>query len=339
MPFYSIYSDSVNQSVTYSSSDAFPKRVKPYIDKLVSPFLVEEPLSLLFVRIEPDAERPFRYVLLSSDFTVYLAAKKEEAFEVVNSYISPYQHNNYEFMYILDGTCRQTVDGKQQVCKKGDCYFQKPYVMRYEDYSTAYFAMTLFLSTDYMQNILSNHLMYRDYTNFFLCPKYENPIYASEIWFILEQVTRLFQDSVASGKDELLRGYLRRMFHLLNNTACYDVISSKKEKNTALFDRIVSLMQMSHGRITRHQMEEQLNYSGDYLNTIVKKYTNMNISQYRNMFALQRASYLLLNTTKTIAEICMELQFSDRTYFYRIFKERYGITPKEYRQRKGGIEE
>lgn len=336
MPFYNIYSDSVKQSGTYSLTEALPKEVKPYIDKIISPFLLETPLSLLFTRIEPGSENPFRYVLLSSDFAMYFAVKQEEVSEILNSYVSPYQHNNYEFMYILDGACCQTVDGRQLVCRKGDCYFQKPYVMRCEDYSTEYFVLTIILSPDYIQNILFNSLMYRDYTIFSLRPKYRNPIYASEIRFVLENITRLFLDSQAAGKNDLIRGYLCRIFHLLNSNSRFDIVSLKKEKNTALFDRIASLMQMTHGRISRHQLENQLNYSGVYLNMIVKKYTNMTISQYRNMFAMQRASYLLLNTTKTISEICIELQFSDRTYFYKIFKERYGVTPKEYRKKKGG---
>ena len=79
-------------------------------------------------------------------------------------------------------------------------------------------------------------------------------------------------------------------------------------------------------------MSEQLNYSGDYINAIVKNYTGMNITQYRNMVALQRASFLLLNTTKSITEIYMDLNFQDKSYFYKKFKERYGVPPKGFKK-------
>jgi len=41
---------------------------------------------------------------------------------------------------------------------------------------------------------------------------------------------------------------------------------------------------------------------------------------------------LLRDTDDTVAEIMQILGYSNRTYFYRIFRQKYGLTPKEYRE-------
>ncbi len=45
------------------------------------------------------------------------------------------------------------------------------------------------------------------------------------------------------------------------------------------------------------------------------------------------AALLLKNTALSVREIIKELQFETENYFYRMFKKRYGITPKAYRKK------
>ena len=43
----------------------------------------------------------------------------------------------------------------------------------------------------------------------------------------------------------------------------------------------------------------------------------------------------LISTEKSIQEISELLQFCSRNYFSRVFKEKEGISPQEYRERSG----
>lgn len=47
---------------------------------------------------------------------------------------------------------------------------------------------------------------------------------------------------------------------------------------------------------------------------------------------LERATQLLLNSSKNIAEIAYELGFSDPAYFSRLFKKQFGKTPSEFQE-------
>jgi AraC-like DNA-binding protein len=51
------------------------------------------------------------------------------------------------------------------------------------------------------------------------------------------------------------------------------------------------------------------------------------ISAYR----LGRAEHMLIHTDMTIKEIMIECGFHNKTYFYRVFQNANGCTPKEFR--------
>ena len=58
--------------------------------------------------------------------------------------------------------------------------------------------------------------------------------------------------------------------------------------------------------------------------------------QYVKLLRLQRAAELLLSSPESVAEIGARCGFQDPSYFTRSFRERYGCTPSEYRERRDG---
>ena len=47
---------------------------------------------------------------------------------------------------------------------------------------------------------------------------------------------------------------------------------------------------------------------------------------------LNQAAFLLLNTRLAVADVALAVGYDNTSYFYRIFKERYQMSPKEYRK-------
>jgi two-component system response regulator YesN len=58
----------------------------------------------------------------------------------------------------------------------------------------------------------------------------------------------------------------------------------------------------------------------------------MNFSTFLKDFRLSHAKRLLSGTDMRIYEIASEVGYSDSKYFNRVFKEKYGISPGEFRQ-------
>ena len=57
--------------------------------------------------------------------------------------------------------------------------------------------------------------------------------------------------------------------------------------------------------------------------------------KYVRQLRLQRAAELLKTTDKKIVEIGEECGFQVMSYFSRVFREQFSVTPSQYRNKKG----
>ena len=87
-------------------------------------------------------------------------------------------------------------------------------------------------------------------------------------------------------------------------------------------------------KITMDELSEALKYSKNYLSTKIHEETGMTIRQIITQQKLKQAALWLTSTTKPIQDICHELSFESPSYFSSQFRKAYGMTPKEYRERK-----
>lgn len=90
--------------------------------------------------------------------------------------------------------------------------------------------------------------------------------------------------------------------------------------------------------INLDELAKELCVSKFYMHKIFKEIFDRNIYQSIKSIRLQKASNLLLtNKFSTISEIAKLCGYSSQTSFIRSFKERFSMTPKEWR--KGGYKE
>lgn len=70
----------------------------------------------------------------------------------------------------------------------------------------------------------------------------------------------------------------------------------------------------------------------DYINRVVRKYTQQTLSELINDQRMEYARSQLIMTDMPIKEISRNCGFSSLAHFYKTFRKRYGHTPKEYRR-------
>lgn len=71
-----------------------------------------------------------------------------------------------------------------------------------------------------------------------------------------------------------------------------------------------------------------------YIGRLFKKQTGMSFCQYLNGIRLKQAEELLLSTENHIIDIAIKCGFENVSYFNRIFKEKYGVTPLTFRRNR-----
>ena len=65
-----------------------------------------------------------------------------------------------------------------------------------------------------------------------------------------------------------------------------------------------------------------------------KQTMGMPFTAYLNDYRLTLAAKSLLETHNAVLEIASECGFENLSYFNRMFKKKYGMTPREYRQKQ-----
>ena len=85
--------------------------------------------------------------------------------------------------------------------------------------------------------------------------------------------------------------------------------------------------------ITTDILSKELGMNRTYLCKLFAEETGLTINQYVTQVKMEEAKRLMDITKKSIAEISEYLGYSSQSYFQKVFKNRYGITPGEYRQK------
>lgn len=86
-----------------------------------------------------------------------------------------------------------------------------------------------------------------------------------------------------------------------------------------------------HAQLTL--VAQRFHVSLAYVSGLVRKTTGSSFKELLQQKRLDRAQFLLQETKLSVPEIIEAVGYDNTSYFYRIFKRRFGITPKEYRQK------
>lgn len=85
------------------------------------------------------------------------------------------------------------------------------------------------------------------------------------------------------------------------------------------------------GLPTVKYLAENVHLSASYLSDLLKKETGMNAQDHIHYYLIQEAKNILMNSDKSVNEIAYTLGFEYPQYFSKLFKQKTGQTPIEYR--------
>lgn len=101
----------------------------------------------------------------------------------------------------------------------------------------------------------------------------------------------------------------------------YETIAFLKEYINGHFDQNLSL----------DALGEVVHLHPAYLSKIFKEVTDVNLSGYITDVRMQKAAELLEKNDLKVNEVMKRLGYQKSQYFSKLFKEKFGVTPKEYR--------
>lgn len=344
-----------------SRTESIPSPYNFLTEDIHNLHVISVPFSLTLTTVTPDSPTPFRLTILSPMHYMYTELSQPEYEHLVLNR-PPHQHNTYEIVYTREGEFFQQIEAKRYKYTARSCCLLNRNIRHKEEYTSAFSLINLSISADFLKGILAmeqenplfhGSLLWRNneelkqffssefhdqsqsrksFINFIPTPQTLED--QDVIHDILDQLAHIMV-SPEPGDLFLFQSLICKILFQLTNRQRYSTtpINLGTEAEDRIFAQITQLMESTKGRISRSELSEQLNYSGDYLNKIVNKYTGMSIFQYGNSHTMQHVAWLLIHSDQTVSQIISDLGFTDRTHFYQLFQKEYGETPRQFRLR------
>lgn len=110
-------------------------------------------------------------------------------------------------------------------------------------------------------------------------------------------------------------------------------------KNLERFTPILQYIEQHYAdEIPVEQLAQMAGLSRFHFSRLFHELTNRTVTEYINRVRINRAEYLLLNSSMTVAEIAMASGYNDISYFSRTFKKYRNSSPTEIRASFANVE-
>ena len=168
-----------------------------------------------------------------------------------------------------------------------------------------------------------------------LSPKEEK-----QIELLVENIEMEYQNNQDAFSKEIIISQLSTLLKYANRFYERQFLNRKELSNDLLekFNaQIATYLESGQlqekGMPSIEQIANKMLVSQRYLSDTLKKETGKTTTEHLHFHLIDEAKNMLLQPTKSIAEVAYELGFEYPPYFSRLFKKKEGISPKAYRER------
>ena len=258
------------------------------------------------------------------------------------AYFPKHRHNYVEMVYMCAGTTTHIINGSNElVLKEGDLLFLNQNVYHEilpageKDLAVNFIILPEFFDRpismverenilrDFLISTLAGDTAINDYL--YIKTKGIIPVenlLENMIWTILGRHPMM--DTINQTSMGLL---------LMNLSRFADQIGrgDPQHEEQSLMFSVLDYIEHHYQNGTLAEISELSHLPTYQVSRMLKKRTGKNFKELLQLRRLQQAAYLLQNTTLSIDKIIVHIGYENSSYFYRVFREKYGCSPSEYR--------
>ncbi|MEG0368897.1 MAG: AraC family transcriptional regulator [Hungatella sp.] len=256
-------------------------------------------------------------------------------------YFPKHKHNYVEVIYMCQGQTTHIINGTRVVLKAGELLFLNQNAVQEilpageADLAVNFIILPGFFDTAFHMISEENNSL-RDFLVGCLC---KDTQYSSYLHFqvagilpiqnLVENMvwTLINEQPNKSNINQITMGLL--FLQLMHHT---DKIHSGSDSfDQVLIFQVLRYIEENYrdGELT--QLAALLNYDIYWLSRTIKKLLGRTYKELLQIKRLNQAVFLLSNTKLPVADVCTAVGYDNTSYFHRIFREYYGMSPKEYR--------
>ncbi|WP_338079448.1 AraC family transcriptional regulator [Aquibacillus halophilus] len=256
-----------------------------------------------------------------------------------------HKHNYIEINYVYHGELEQKVGTEGIVLKQGELLLLNQYIeheikaCQHDDIVINFIIQPQFF--DYIFTYLSGDNIENNIGDFLINSLFNQTQRGQFLYFAVSEV-KIIQELVHKIIMEIMEPSLlsESTVKLYMGLLMIELIkhSDKIEKQDHSFIQHQLIME-SLKYIEEHfkdaslyELAGQLNQPHYWLSKNIKKVTSRTFKELLQEKRLREAKDLLRSTDISITSIVEQVGYDNISYFYRIFKTKYGLTPKKYRE-------
>ncbi len=250
-------------------------------------------------------------------------------------------HNYIEVIYMCKGSTTHIINGKEVVLEQGDLLFLNQNAVQEilpagkDDIAVNFIVLPEFLDTAFsmmgdeenqLRDFLVGALSGRDGETSWM---YFHVADILPIQNLIENmVWTIFYDS--SNKRSCTQITMGLLFLQLLN--CMDKMETGGSKYDAeITANVLSYINDHYKNGTLSELAGQMGYDVYWLSREIRRRAGRTYKELLQEKRMQQAVYLLTNSEIPVTDIIESVGYDNTSYFYRKFKEKYGMSPKEYR--------
>lgn len=257
-----------------------------------------------------------------------------------------HRHNYIEVIYMCKGSTVHIVDGNRVVLQEGDLLFLNQNAVQEilpageEDIAVNFIILPQFFDTAFEMIGADDNLL-RDFLVGSLC---RNNQAVSYLYFHVAEVLpiqNLVENMVWSvlhntlnkrSSNQITMGLL--ILQLLNYMDKME--TGEKQVDQEFVISVLNYIETKYKDGSLSELSELMGYDLYWMSREIKKKTGKTYKELLQTKRMNQAAYMLTNTKIPVSEIIQMVGYDNSSYFYRKFKERYGVSPKEFRAGQSG---
>ncbi|MBS4956167.1 MAG: helix-turn-helix domain-containing protein [Clostridium sp.] len=253
-----------------------------------------------------------------------------------------HKHNYIEFNYVYKGKLTEIIHNKKITLEKGEIIFlNKDIIHSIEKSSNDDIIINFIIKPEFFDFILNLSESDNIIFSFLLKSIYLNKNNKGEYLYfkvsdekgiqeILEKIIiEIYEPNIMSSTTiKLLVGLL--IVELIKKPNNIEVYSEDNYDNLIMIE-VLKYIDKNYTNATLFEIAKTLKQPHYKISKLVKKQTNMTFKELLQEKRLNKAKQLLNETDISVVEIIYLVGYENLTYFYKIFKEKYGYTPKNYK--------
>ncbi len=254
--------------------------------------------------------------------------------------ISLHHHNFYEFVLIEKGSGHQLINGHKIKIRPGDIYMIRPddthmFIPNPNEQITI---VNIAFSAE-----TADHLKSRYFTGseIYFWSRSQLPYHVHLPLPIHKRISSRTDEAIGSQRSLLqLDGLLIFIFRIMESVQPHCAVESLRDEDHAPHWLRQAINQYNSPKQFMGGVDlfvELCDRNVSYINRTIRKHYGMTMTEIMNNKRLEYAHTQLILTSMPTKEICRNCGFSNISYFYKLFKLKYGITPKRYRTINQGV--